>query len=157
MSLDDLSEMIFINEQLANCQQSMDSRSLFDISTDNERGILKPLPFEQFPRDFKKEKHRPRKSSQLKRRNQHRSFRKTSMNFVQEDFYLLNRIFLRENLDEFVEKPYLAMKYQQQSSIEKQKLKKFIRNYSFYYPFSSRSTTNVSIDNCSFHSTNIFI
>ena len=156
LSLNDLSKMLFLTEQLSNWANLIDSRSLFEISTDNERGIVKPLPFEQFPREFNRSN---KDKSRRKRKNQHRnrSFRKTSIRSAQEDFYLLNRIFLRENQNEFVEKPYLAMKYEQQSFIEKQKLKQFFQNQSFYYPFSSCSTTNFSIDNNSFRSPNIFI
>ncbi len=36
-----------------------------------------------------------------------------------EDFYLLNRIFLRENQQELKEKPYLAIKHQQQSTTDR--------------------------------------
>ena len=63
-----------------------------------------------------------------------------------EDFYLLNRIFLRENQKELKEKPYLAIKYQQQSTIEKEKLIQILQEYPIHHPSSSRSTTNRSIN-----------
>lgn len=61
-----------------------------------------------------------------------------------EDFNLLNRIFLRENLQELKQKPYLAYKYGQQSLIEKDNLKKMIQQ-NYFNRIKSQSTTTVSI------------
>ena len=46
-----------------------------------------------------------------------------------DDFNLLNRIFLRENHDELKTKPFLAHKYQQQSSMERTRLKRMINEH----------------------------
>ena len=48
-----------------------------------------------------------------------------------EDFNLLNRIFLRQNQEEFQTKPHLAFKYYQQSSMERNKLKRIIQENHF--------------------------
>ncbi|CAF1320281.1 unnamed protein product [Adineta steineri] len=61
-----------------------------------------------------------------------------------EDFNLLNRIFLRENHQELNQKPYLAYKYDQQSSFERKKLKRMIQQH-YFKRIKSQSTTTVSI------------
>jgi hypothetical protein len=61
-----------------------------------------------------------------------------------EDFNLLNRIFLQENQQELNQKPYLAHKYDQQSSIERNRLKRAIQQH-YFNRIKSQSTTTVSI------------
>ncbi len=61
-----------------------------------------------------------------------------------EDFNLLNRIFLRENEHELKEKPFLAYKYGQQSSIERNRLKRMIQQQ-YFTRIRSQSNTTVSI------------
>ena len=56
---------------------------------------------------------------------------KSNPNSATEDFNLLNRIFLRENEQELKQKPYLADRYGQQSSIERNRLKRIIQQH--YY------------------------
>lgn len=142
LSLNDLSNQFPI------WNRSASSESFLTISTNNPRGILKPLPFNQFTKDSKNDRMLfavYEEKCSVKRKKE--SSRKRSFQSIEEDFHLLNRIFLRENLNELVKKPYLAIKYQQQSNIQKQLLKD-----SFYHPFQSNSTRNNS-----FHSSTIFI
>ena len=61
-----------------------------------------------------------------------------------EDFNLLNRIFLRENQQELKQKPYLAYKYGQQSSLERNRLKRMIQQHHFSR-MKSQSITTVSM------------
>ncbi|CAM4774978.1 unnamed protein product [Rotaria magnacalcarata] len=61
-----------------------------------------------------------------------------------EDFNLLNRIFLRENLQELKQRPHLAYKYGQESSIEKDRLKRMVQQH-YFNRIRSQSTTTVSI------------
>ncbi|UJR07587.1 hypothetical protein I4U23_011875 [Adineta vaga] len=61
-----------------------------------------------------------------------------------DDFNLLNRIFIRENQYELHQKPYLAYKYGQQSSLERKKLKRMIQQH-YFDRIRSQSTTTVSI------------
>jgi hypothetical protein len=61
-----------------------------------------------------------------------------------EDFNLLNRIFLRENQYELNQKPFLAYRYNQQSSIERNRLKRMIQHH-YFNRIKSQSTTTVSI------------
>jgi hypothetical protein len=61
-----------------------------------------------------------------------------------EDFNLLNRIFIRENQYELKQKPFLAYKYDQQSSIERNRLKRMIQQH-YFNRIKSQSTTTVSI------------
>lgn len=61
-----------------------------------------------------------------------------------EDFNLLNRIFLRENQYELQQKPLLAYRYDQQSSIERNRLKRMIQQH-YFNRMKSQSTTTVSI------------
>ncbi len=160
LSLNNLS--YFENEII----HSIHSQSLFDISTDNEKGILKPLPFKNYQYETdsgfqlnyslrKENKHfKQRKYSKKKQSKKYQQKQISTINSIKEDFYLLNRIFLRENKQELKEKPYLAIKYQQQSIIEKQKLNKFIQKYPLHRRFKSQSTTNLSFNN---NSSTIFI
>ncbi len=160
------------------------SQSLFDISTDNEKGILKPLPFnysqydtdsgcgfnqyqlnssfskqnqmlittdDEKMSDFKQGKYwtKQQRKKQFKKCQQRKKQSKqiSSIHSIKEDFYLLNRIFLRENQQELKKKPYLAIKYKQQSNIEEQKLKYFIQKYPLQQRFHSQSTTHLSFNN----------
>jgi hypothetical protein len=86
-----------------------------------------------------------------------RSFQKYSINSTTEDFNLLNRIFLRENKQELKQKPYLAVKYQQQSNIEKEKLKQIIEKYPLHHHLRSQSTTTMSINTTRHHPSTIII
>ncbi len=61
-----------------------------------------------------------------------------------EDFNLLNRIFLRENQHELKLKPFLAYKYGQQSSMERNRLKRMIQQH-YFNRIKSQSNTTVSI------------
>ncbi|CAF0979491.1 unnamed protein product, partial [Adineta ricciae] len=61
-----------------------------------------------------------------------------------EDFNLLNRIFIRENQQELNQKPYLAYKYGQQSSLERKRLKRMIQQH-YCDRIRSQSTTTMSI------------
>ncbi|CAF1121130.1 unnamed protein product [Rotaria sordida] len=61
-----------------------------------------------------------------------------------EDYNLLNRIFLRENQHELKQKPHLAYKYGQQSSIERDRLKRIIQQ-NYFNRIRSQSATTVSI------------
>jgi hypothetical protein len=61
-----------------------------------------------------------------------------------EDFNLLNRIFLRENEHELKQKPFLAYKYDQQSSMERNRLKRMIQQH-YFNRIKSQSITTVSI------------
>ena len=61
-----------------------------------------------------------------------------------EDFNLLNRIFLRENQYELKDRPFLAHRYQQQSSIERNRLKRMIHPDNFKR-IKSPSNTTISI------------
>jgi hypothetical protein len=61
-----------------------------------------------------------------------------------EDFNLLNRIFLQENQEELKQRPFLAYKYGQQSSIERNRLKRMIRQH-YFNRMKSQSTTTVSV------------
>ncbi|CAF4635436.1 unnamed protein product, partial [Rotaria sp. Silwood1] len=58
-----------------------------------------------------------------------------------EDFNLLNHIFIQENQQELNEKLYLAYKYGQQSSIERNRLKRMIQQH-YFNRIKSQSTTN---------------
>ena len=150
LSLNDLSKISFLSNQFQIWNRSESSESFLTISTNNARGILKPLPFNQFTKKQKSRKYS--KNDPLNKLNRKRSFQS-----IEEDFYLLNRIFLRENQNELVKKPYLAIKYQQQSNIQKQLLKDCFQKSSSYHPFTSNSTRNHSIHTSSFHSSIIFI
>ncbi|CAF3302368.1 unnamed protein product, partial [Rotaria sp. Silwood2] len=80
-------------------------------------------------------------------------FQDNLINSITEDFNLLNRVFLHENQQELKEKPYLAIKYQQESIIEKEKLKKIaelykINNHLTFQPTHNR-TINSTKDNLS--------
>jgi hypothetical protein len=183
-----LSNLSYSETKQINCSKSsIHSRSLFDISTDNEKGILKPLPFNnsQYETDsgfdfnqyqlnssfykqnqllittdedkiseFKQGKYWTKEQRKKQFRKSRQRKRTLQISSIKEDFYLLNRIFLRENKQELQDKPYLAIKYQQQSMIEKQKLKKFIRKYPLQQRFNSQSTTHLSFNN---NSSTIFI
>lgn len=61
-----------------------------------------------------------------------------------DDYNLLNRIFLRENQSELKQQPHLAYKYDQQSSIERDRLKRMIQQH-YLNRMRSQSTTTVSI------------
>ncbi|CAF3617010.1 unnamed protein product [Rotaria sp. Silwood1] len=67
------------------------------------------------------------------------------INSITEDFNLLNRIFLHENEQELKEKPYLAIKYQQESISEKEKLEKILQQYEIDHPLRLQSTQNRTI------------
>ncbi|CAF4124751.1 unnamed protein product [Rotaria sordida] len=58
-----------------------------------------------------------------------------------EDFNLLNHIFIQENQQELNEKLYLAYKYGQQSSIERNRLKRMIQQH-YFNRIKSQSTRN---------------
>jgi hypothetical protein len=90
---------------------------------------------------------REQRKQQFQRSKQRKKFiRQDFNNSTTEDFNLLNRIFLRENKKELKEKPYLAVKYQQQSTIEREKLNKIIQKYPIHHRSSSQATTNKSIN-----------
>jgi hypothetical protein len=95
------------------------------------------------------------RSKQCKQRT--RSFQQNSFDSTTEDFNLLNRIFLRENKQELKEKPYLAVKYQQQSIIEKEKLKKILQQYPIHHRLTTQSTTTMSINSTQCHTSTIII
>ena len=61
-----------------------------------------------------------------------------------EDFNLLNRIFLQENQQELKQQPYLAYKYGQQSSIERNRLKRMLQQH-YFSRIKSQSNTTISI------------
>lgn len=58
-----------------------------------------------------------------------------------DDFNLLNRIFLRENQYELKDRPFLAHRYQQQSSMERNRLKRMIHPDHFKRTKSPSNTT----------------
>lgn len=58
-----------------------------------------------------------------------------------DDFNLLNRIFLRENQYELKDKPFLAHRYHQQSSIERNRLKRMIHPERIRSPSLSITST----------------
>ena len=60
-----------------------------------------------------------------------------------DDFNLLNRIFLRENQTELKTKPFLAYKYEQQSSIERNRLQRMIQQH---YDNRIKSQSNTTIE-----------
>ena len=71
-------------------------------------------------------------------------FQQSSMNdSATDDYNLLNRIFLRENQFELQQKPFLAYKYDQQSSIERNRLKRMIQQH-YFNRMKSQSTTTVN-------------
>ncbi|CAF3743274.1 unnamed protein product [Rotaria sp. Silwood1] len=86
------------------------------------------------------------KSRQYRQRAKY--FQQSSINpcsdSTTEDFNLLNRIFLRENQQELKQKPHLAYKYGQQSTIERDRLKRLIQQ-NYFNRIRSQSTTTVSI------------
>lgn len=165
LSCNDLSKISFLSNQFQMWKRSISSESFFTISTNNPQGILKPLPFDRFTA---KQRFRP-KYRQDSLNDQmvlpvykakcsvKKGKRKRSFQTIEEDFYLLNRIFLRENQNELVKKPFLAMKYQQQSNIQKQLLKDCFQKSSFNHSLTSNSTTNLSAHTSTIHSPNIFI
>ncbi|CAF4253042.1 unnamed protein product [Rotaria socialis] len=59
---------------------------------------------------------------------------------ITEDYNLLNRIFLHENQQELKEKPYLAIKYQQESISEKEKLKTILQQHRIDHHLTFPST-----------------
>ncbi|CAF1398555.1 unnamed protein product [Rotaria sordida] len=61
-----------------------------------------------------------------------------------EDLNLLNRIFIQESQQELNEKLYLAYKYGQQSSIERNRLKRMIQQH-YFNRIKSQSTATISI------------
>ncbi|CAF3689393.1 unnamed protein product [Rotaria sordida] len=73
-------------------------------------------------------------------------FQENSLNSLTEDFNLLNRIFLYENKQELKEKPYLAIKYQQESINEKEKLKKILQQYKINPNLTFQSTQYETIN-----------
>ncbi|CAF0805948.1 unnamed protein product [Rotaria sordida] len=73
-------------------------------------------------------------------------FQENLLNSITEDFYLLNRIFLYENHQELKQKPYLAIKYQQESIIKKEKLEKFLQQYRINPNLTFQSTQNGRIN-----------
>ena len=105
---------------------------------------------------LRKENQMNRKCKQRKQQGE-KSKKINSVDSTTEDFNLLNRIFLRENQRELKEKPYLAVKYQQQSTIEREKLKKMIKKYPLSRSFKSQSTTNISINTSRYHPSTIII
>ncbi|CAF1029003.1 unnamed protein product [Rotaria magnacalcarata] len=63
-----------------------------------------------------------------------------SIESITEDYNLLNRIFLHENQQELKEKPYLAIKYQQESISEKEKLKTILQQHRIDHHLTFPST-----------------
>ena len=84
------------------------------------------------------------RSKQYKKRL--RFFQQHLISSTTEDFYLLNRIFLRENQQELKEKPYLAVRYYQQSIIEREKLKKIAQQYPIGHNSKSESNATQSLN-----------
>jgi len=209
LSLNDLTNYSFINEQINSSKSSIKdlihSQSLFEITTDNEKFILKPLPFndylndsglvfgqyqnnrshsKQIRRRYREEclkelittddeimsefkqgrywtkeqrKKQFQRSKQYKQKNRIFQQNSNSIHSTTEDFNLLNRIFLRENQKELKQKPYLAVKYEQQSTIEREKLKKIIEKYPIHHHFKSQSNTTMSINSTQYYPPTIII
>jgi len=163
-SLNDFKNYSFLNQQIID--DLINSQNLFEITKDNEHFILKPLPFnyQQNIYHFKKIRRHYREqclkkelittddelNSEFKqgkywnKQQRKKHFQKSKIFYsTQEDFNLLNRIFLRENQQELKDKPYLAVKYQQQSNIEKNKLNQIIQKYPLYH-FKSKSKSKTT-------------
>ena len=111
------------------------------ITTDDE--VMSELKQGRYwTREQRKEQFR--RSKQYKQRT--KLIEQHLNNSTTEDFNLLNRIFLRENEKELKEKAYLAVKYQQQSTLERDKLKEFLQQHPIHHRPSSHSTTNRSFN-----------
>ena len=123
--------------------------------------VLKPLPFNRAGGPpFQRRRRSSRRTRRVHRRQREQEqdeWFKTRSHISSSDFHLLNRIFLRENHRELQEKPELAVQYERQSELEREKLERLLEEHPRLRQWTSTSNTSPSLLSTLDHSSSILL